>query len=293
MTEYSYTRLTTWEECHYSYYLKYIDDNKPEKADNAFAQYGHLCHTLIDEWAQGLIDDSVLWFEYEERYPDFVTAPYPAFMKKVQEKAYDDGLKYFESFNGFPGYEIIATEKAYHTTLNGYKFTGIIDMIMKDKETGELIILDHKSKTLDTYKKEEVESLKVGDVLVFCDGEHTISNIGKSPMDTLELQFEDGEEILLDENEDGTFSARMSTDDMECMHIQDEWNLKPAADIVLIDRSYIEKDEPVTVNGLEAILKLQAQREEGSIGFDYTVTTIELNENSEIAVIHVAYAPWQ
>ena len=145
----------------------------------------------------------------------------------------------------------------------------------------------------DTYKKEEVESLKVGDVLVFCDGEHTISNIGKSPMDTLELQFEDGEEILLDENEDGTFSARMSTDDMECTHIQDEWNLKPAADIVLIDRSYIEKDEPVTVNGLEAILKLQAQREEESIGFDYTVTTIELNENSEIAVIHVAYAPWQ
>lgn len=71
----------------------------------------------------------------------------------------------------------------------------------------------------DTYKKEEVESLKVGDALVFCDGEHTISNIGKSPMDTLELQFEDGEEILLDENEDGTFSARMSTDDMECMHI--------------------------------------------------------------------------
>ena len=145
----------------------------------------------------------------------------------------------------------------------------------------------------DTYKKEEVESLKVGDALVFCDGEHIISNIGKSPMDTLELQFEDGEEILLDENEDGTFSARMSTDDMECMHIQDEWNLKPAADIVLIDRSYIEKDEPVTVNGLEAILKLQAQREEESIGFDYTVTTIELNENSEIAVIHVAYAPWQ
>ena len=146
----------------------------------------------------------------------------------------------------------------------------------------------------DTYRKEDIESLKVGDVLVFCDGEHRISNIGKSPMDTVELRFEDGEEILLDEEEEeDTFSARMSTDDMECMHIQDEWNLKPAADIVLIDRSYIEKDEPVTVNGLEAILKLQAQREEESIGFDYTVTTIELNENSEIAVIHVAYAPWQ
>ena len=38
--------------------------------------------------------------------------------------------------------------------------------------------------------------------------------------------------------------------------------------------------------GLENILKIKAEKEENSIGFDYYATVITLNSNMEIEVIH-------
>ncbi len=45
---------------------------------------------------------------------------------------------------------------------------------------------------------------------------------------------------------------------------------------------------PVTT-GLEEILKIKAEKEETSIGFDYYATLIELNGNLEIVRIHQDY----
>ncbi len=145
----------------------------------------------------------------------------------------------------------------------------------------------------DTFDKETVASLKAGDKLVLWDNEYTIESIGKSPMETMELTLDSGDEILLSEQEDGTFLAMAALDDMICMHVKGECSLKPAADIILTDASDIEAEEPTVLTGLDAILALQAQREEESIGFDYTVTTITLNENAEIIEIRIDYAPWQ
>lgn len=145
----------------------------------------------------------------------------------------------------------------------------------------------------DTFDKETIASLKAGDKLVLWDNEYTIESIGKSPMETMELTLDSGDEILLSEQEDGTFLAMAALDDMICMHVKGECSLKPAADIILTDASDIEAEEPTVLTGLDAILALQAQREEESIGFDYTVTTITLNENAEITEIRIDYAPWQ
>ena len=41
--------------------------------------------------------------------------------------------------------------------------------------------------------------------------------------------------------------------------------------------------------GLEEILKIKAEKEETSIGFDYYATLIELNGNLEIVRIHQDY----
>lgn len=152
---YSYTQLTTYEECHYAYYLKYIEDNDVEPVGNGFADYGSLCHELIDEWAKGLITAEDLPDEYKARFPQEVCHPFPRMMRNISEKLYDSGLNYFEKFDSFDGYEIIATEKTYYTEIAGKKFKGVIDMLVRDKLTGCLILLDHKSKSLATFKKEE------------------------------------------------------------------------------------------------------------------------------------------
>ena len=152
---YSYTQLTTYDTCHWNYFLKYIEEPEIEEAGNAFSEYGSLIHELIDLWARGEIAMTDLKDEYIARYADAVVHSFPRMMRGISEKMYDAGIDYFENFDGFPGFDIVGTETKYETEIAGKKFTGIVDMLLRDKFTGQLTILDHKSKSLATFKKEE------------------------------------------------------------------------------------------------------------------------------------------
>ena len=146
---------------------------------------------------------------------------------------------------------------------------------------------------VDAYDPAAITALRAGDTLVFCDAPHTVKSMSQSPMDGLEIAFEDGEELLFDAMEGGILIARNATGDQICMHPAAEIRLKPAADILLTDSSDPEKDQPEITVGLENILTLQAQRSAESIGFDYSVTTVALNAAGEIESILLVYAPWQ
>lgn len=154
---YSYTQLTAFNECHYRYYLMYIEDNDLEREGNAFAEFGTLCHGLIDDWAKGNLQVWELADEYDARYPDVVVHEFPRIMKSVAESTYKKGLEYFQNFPlAEQKWNILETEQKYYTEIAGRKFVGIIDMIFED-EDGKLVILDHKSKSLSTFKKEADE----------------------------------------------------------------------------------------------------------------------------------------
>lgn len=152
---YSFSQLSSFDECPYGFFLERID--KVPKKSNAFAEQGSLIHDLIDLWAKGKISVEDLPKEYERRYADEVVTSWPKVLasKGYAEKTFQQGLNYFKNFDSFDGYDIIDTEEKFITTIDGRKFTGIIDMIMRDKKTGELIILDHKSKSLSAFRKEE------------------------------------------------------------------------------------------------------------------------------------------
>lgn len=152
---YSYSQLSSFAECPYGFFLERID--KVPKKNNAFAEQGSLIHDLIDQWAKGRISAELLPQEYERRYPDEVVTSWPRMLasKGYAEKTFLQGLEYFKNFDRFDGYEIIDTEEKFTTKIGGRPFTGIIDMILRDRKTGELIILDHKSKSLSAFRKEE------------------------------------------------------------------------------------------------------------------------------------------
>ena len=154
LDHYSYSTLKQFETCPYAFYLDKME--KMPSVDNAFAQHGTLCHALIEEWAGGLLRIEDLPSEYEMRYPSEVTRQFPKFLAHGQYKSqtYDKGLAYFTHFDGFAGYEIVAAEKPFEVDLEGRKFVGIIDLILKDSE-GRAIICDHKSKSLASFKKNE------------------------------------------------------------------------------------------------------------------------------------------
>lgn len=151
--KYSYSQLSQFDTCPYSFFLARIQG--APQVENAFAQQGTLIHDLIDKWAKGEVKKEALAEEYVKRHTQEVTAPWPRMLAKkgYAEKAIEIGAKYFEQFDCFAGYTILETEHRYETTIAGRPFVGIVDMVLKDEVTDEIIIVDHKSKSSAAFKK--------------------------------------------------------------------------------------------------------------------------------------------
>jgi len=133
--------------------LHYLDGIKGD--NNAFALYGSLCHSLLEDYEKGNIPSFALAEEYESRYDGSITAPWPPFPKGMAQKYYEQGLQYFESFDGFGDqYEIISVEEKFELNIEGYPLVGLADLVLRDKETGEITVIDHKSKSSSTMQKD-------------------------------------------------------------------------------------------------------------------------------------------
>jgi len=155
---FSFSQLQSFSECPYSFYLQKIERN-PNTVNNAFASQGTLIHDLLDKWAKGELTKEQLPEEYEKRYPQEVVESWPRMLasKGYAEKAFNIGLEYFKNFDEFKGYKIIATEERFRIEVEGRQFVGVMDMLVESEETGQLIIVDHKSKSLTAFKKAEDE----------------------------------------------------------------------------------------------------------------------------------------
>lgn len=76
----------------------------------------------------------------------------------MNESYHDNGRDYFENWNGFPdNWELVESEKEIHLDINGNAFIGFIDLIVRDKNTGKYIIVDHKSKSKFKNDEEQAE----------------------------------------------------------------------------------------------------------------------------------------
>jgi len=51
-------------------------------------------------------------------------------------------------------YEIIGVEDEFVTEIAGYKLIGYVDLILRDKNTGEITIVDHKSKSVKRLQQD-------------------------------------------------------------------------------------------------------------------------------------------
>lgn len=153
---FSFSALSLYDECPMAFKLRYIDHVKDE--GNGFSDYGTFCHKLLEEWAKGETPDIALAAEYEDRYDDAVIHPFPPFPRGMGAKYYDAGLAYFESFEGFGDVEILDVEQRFEFQVEGgrrpYTFVGVVDLVVKDKATGAIDIIDHKSKSAAQMKKD-------------------------------------------------------------------------------------------------------------------------------------------
>ena len=158
---YSYSQLGSFDECKYGFYLQRIEGLE-EESSNAFAERGSLIHDLLDQWAKKKLTKGEMLFEYERRYSEEVITAWPKMLasKGYAKKAYDSGVQFLENFDEFEGYEVLSAEEKFKLDLplsNGETrpFVGIIDMILREKDSGFLVVCDHKSKSMQSFKKDE------------------------------------------------------------------------------------------------------------------------------------------
>lgn len=143
---FSFSRLNSYHTCPYGWKLQYLD-HVPQ-VGSGFAEWGSLCHSIFEDYEKGNLMEFELLDAYEERYPQYMQNEFPPSRGiPLADKYYERGRELFAAFPGFPEHwEILEVEANVRFEYEGYKFTGYIDLLVRDKTDGKLIVIDHKSK---------------------------------------------------------------------------------------------------------------------------------------------------
>lgn len=137
----SYSRVKTFENCPYKFYLRYILGRKPSRA--FFSDYGGFVHSLLERYYKGELKRDELPSEYLIGFSDAVQGK--AMSAKVFQSYFNDGLRYLREFVPVEG-GIVKAEGKIDGEIDGIRFTGIVDLTVDDGE--DLMIVDHKSRAL-------------------------------------------------------------------------------------------------------------------------------------------------
>lgn len=148
----SFSRLNSYYLCPYEWKQKYLLGK--HGLSSAMAQYGGYVHRIFEAYLKGELGLFELPLYYEEHYAENVTLPFPPNkFTDLSQKYYDQGLNYFTNFDwDLDDYEILGVEKKIEFEYQGYDFVGFIDLLLRDKSDGKIIILDHKSTILKRLK---------------------------------------------------------------------------------------------------------------------------------------------
>ena len=140
----------------------------------------------------------------------------------------------------------------------------------------------------ERYDDDDIFRLAVGDTILAGGWMHTIT--GTEDIDgTTYYLCDDGEEICF-ETYDDDMIAMSSMDDRIFMNVVTVVHIPAAEGMVYEDYSDPDPDaKPVITDDFDSILKIKAEKEETSNGFNFYATTITLNKNLEIVKIHQVF----
>lgn len=148
-----------YDQCPLAFKLQYID--KQPQIQNAYTSYGTHCHSILERWAKGDLMSFELADVYTAEYDEAVKEYFPPFPRGLAGKYYEEGLQYFKAFDGFGDqYDILSVEDKFELDIRGNRFVGIADLILRDRNTGLITVIDHKSKSMQSLKKNLFENTR-------------------------------------------------------------------------------------------------------------------------------------
>lgn len=140
----SYSRIKSFEDCPYRWYLKYIMFPRNKGLELFFASYGSFMHELIAEYYSGKDDAAGIRLNYLSNYRNRVSRYAPN--RKVARGYFDSGLNYLKGIQPSEN-KVVAVEERFESVIFGIPFIGFVDRL-DESEDGDLILIDNKSRTL-------------------------------------------------------------------------------------------------------------------------------------------------
>lgn len=157
-TRWSYSRTTSFGHCKYEFYLDYIinDDKQYLSEGNFYAEEGTFVHEILAMVFSGKlkVEDALQY--YIDNYEDNVCYKVK---QSTMDKHYELLADYFANLDldWLKDYEIIGVELEMKFELDGYEFIGYIDLLLRDKRDGKIVVLDHKSADYPFKKNGEIK----------------------------------------------------------------------------------------------------------------------------------------
>jgi hypothetical protein len=139
----SFSRLESYNQCPYAWYKHYVLGEDGE--DSFYSQNGTDVHEILDMINKGDIDLEDAAAEYLDR-----TEYNSNYVREnIRESTIEKCANFFTEYDFWwldeTAYEIVASEKELFWKINGHKFHGFIDLLLRSVKTGKLIIVDYKS----------------------------------------------------------------------------------------------------------------------------------------------------
>lgn len=140
MYKFSISGLATGDACPRKFKYSRIDQRIPAREDDALS-FGRAMHKVLEVWHQ----------DGGEHALDSITAI--AGQLSIEDICRITALTQFYD-PPVDEYRVVGTEVPFETTLQdpdtggylkGVRFRGVVDLVLEDKSTGELIIVDHKT----------------------------------------------------------------------------------------------------------------------------------------------------
>lgn len=156
MESWSYSRTTCFAHCKYEFYLQYIlrDDKLYLSEGNYYAEVGSLVHDILSRVFKGELEPGNSEDVFQKEYPDNV---FYMTKQSIMQNTYQKCIEYFrnlkKNLQWMQNCEVLGVEMEQHFVLQGYPFVGYIDLLLRDKNDGRIIIVDHKSAPYPMKKK--------------------------------------------------------------------------------------------------------------------------------------------
>jgi CRISPR/Cas system-associated exonuclease Cas4 (RecB family) len=147
----SFSSASSFLTCKYGFYLTYIQREK--RIGNFFSDFGSFIHSVLEKYFKDELDIWDLEDYYVAHYLESIKEPVPHYPVGMGEMYYQSGLNFFQNFEfDKDKYDVVSIEDKILAVYNGLDLIVKPDLVLKEKATGQNILVDYKTAKLKKGK---------------------------------------------------------------------------------------------------------------------------------------------